>query len=355
MIFLYCFVILLTPMSRLWHKLMRLFKRLTGRTSILQAAVLLIIGSSGVFLCWDQGKKSTCQTAYMAHHEMWNELLSYISQMPSMYYTMYHNFCVNRALYKTGRLGDEMFFFPQRPGALLLTSAKKRGKFMELEGCRVFMELGLINLAEKKACECFENSNSGPLVLENLGLINLIKGRSKTAQMCFELMSRDLIYEWKGKEYLRRLEEETEPGDVKRMRSVMLRRDCFFADTQVEGLLLKLLEDNRHNRMAFEYLMAHYMLKGKLEKAVNNLTRLDDFGYQRIPRHYEEALLTHNHISGKEVRIPGRQISSKSLTGFARFNKVLEQFDGREEAKRAMFGEFGATYFYYYMFYGTKE
>lgn len=355
MIFLYCFVIFLTPVGQLWHKLLSRFKRRAAIIGIIQTAVILIVGCAGVFLSCDQGRKSTCRTVYMAHHQMWDELLSYISQMPRMYYTMYHNYCVNRALYKTGRLGDEMFFFPQKPGSLLLTSTKRRGKFAELEACRVFMELGLINMAEKKACECFENSNSGPVVLENLGLINLIKGRSRTAQMCFELMSRDLIYGWKGKDYLCHLEEETEPGDVKRLRSVMLRRDCFFADAQGEGLLLKLLEDNRHNRMAFEYLMAHYMLKGKLEKVVNNLTRLDDFGYQRIPRHYEEALLAHNQISGKEVRVPGRRISSKSLAGFAQFNEALEKFDSKEQAAKAMFDKFGGSYFYYYMFYGTKD
>jgi hypothetical protein len=355
MIFLYCFVILLTPVGQLWHKLLSRFKRRAGIIAIMQTAVILIVGCAGVFLSGDEGRKNTCRAVYMAHHEMWDELLSYISQMPRMHYTMYHNYCVNRALYKTGRLGDQMFFFPQRPGSLLLTSTKRRGKFAELEACTVFLELGLINMAEKKTCECFENSNSGPLVLENLGLINFVKERLKTAQMCFEAMSRDLIYGQKGKEYLRHLEEETEPGDVKRMRSVILRRDCFFADAQVEGLLLKLLEDNRHNRMAFEYLMAHYMLNGKLEKVVNNLTRLDDFRYQRIPRHYEEALLAQNHISGKEVRIPGRRISRKSIDRFARFNKALEKFDSKEQAKKAMFEEFGATYFYYYMFYGTTE
>ena len=343
MIFLYCFFILLIPLSQLWHRLMGLFKKSGGFINGLLTAVLIIIGSAVIFLCWDEGKKNACKTVYMAHHEMWEELLSHISRMPRMYYTMYHNFCVNSALYKTGRLGDKMFFYPQRPGSLLLTSAKTRSNLAELEACRTFMELGLINLAEKKACECYENLNRGPLVLENLGLINFAKGRSKTAQMYFEVMRKDLIYGRKAKEYLRHLDRNTEPDNVKHMRSVMLRKDCFFADNQVERLLLKLLEDNRHNLMAFEYLMAHYMLNGKLEKAVKNLSRLDDFDYQRIPVHYEETLLTYNKIFGKEVRVPGRQISPGSIAGFEEFNKALERFDSKQEAKKALFEQFGNT------------
>ena len=109
------------------------------------------------------------------------------------------------------------------------------------------------------------------------------------------------------------------------------------------------------HKMAFEYLMAYYMLNGKLEKAVDNLARLNDLGYQRIPRHYEELLLTHNRIYNKEVRIPGRRIDRKNIERFTRFEKVLQKCDSKEEAKNATFGEFGNTYYHYYMFYGTTD
>ena len=210
-------------------------------------------------------------------------------------------------------------------------------------------------MAEKKGCECLESSNIAPLVLENLGLIYLVKGRSKTAKMYFEAMSRDLIYSERGREFLRCIAEGIERSDVKRMRSLVLHSDCFFADSQVEGLLLKLLEDNRHNRMAFEYLMAHYMLNGKLEKFVKNLDRLNDFDFKHIPRHYEEALLSHNQIYGKKIAVPGMQISPQGLALLERFKKALEKYDTKATASRAMFKEFGGSYFYYYTFYGTKN
>jgi hypothetical protein len=328
MTFLYCFYILLIPLGLLWHKLTARFKRRTLLIAALQATLLLFFGSAVVHLSTDVSRKTACIIVYMNHHEMWEELLSYIAQMPRKYYSMYHNFCVNRALYKIGRMGDNLFFYPQKPDSLLLTIAKKRSDLAEIEACRLFMELGLINL---------------------------VKGRTKNARMYFEQMSRDLIYGKRGKEFLRGINEGIEPDNVKHMRSVMMQSDCFFADTHVESLLLKLLDDNPHNRMAFEYLMAHYMLRGKLEKFVKNLARLNDFGFRRMPRHYEEALLTHNKIYNKNFTIPGMQINPQTLARFDHFKEVLDKFKSKTEASNAMFEEFGHTYFYYYVFYGTVE
>lgn len=48
-------------------------------------------------------------------------------------------------------------------------------------------------------------------------------------------------------------------------------------------------------RMTFEYLMAHYLLNGELDKFIENLHYLDDFGYERISRHCQEGI-------GAEVR-----------------------------------------------------
>lgn len=42
--------------------------------------------------------------------------------------------------------------------------------------------------------------------------------------------------------------------------------------------------------MAFEYLMAHYMLTGQLRLLVDRAELLPELGYEIIPRHYAEAL-----------------------------------------------------------------
>ena len=77
----------------------------------------------------------------------------------------------------------------------------------------------------------------------------------------------------------------------------MIGRD-FVAKLELESLLLRLLKRNRHNRMAFEYLMAHYLLTDKLEKLVANLYRFGDFDYPQLPRHCQEALIIYQETTG---------------------------------------------------------
>ncbi len=56
------------------------------------------------------------------------------------------------------------------------------------------------------------------------------------------------------------------------------------------------------NRMAFEYLTAWYLLKGQLPKVVQQIERLDEFGYAEIPPLWQEAILIYAYGTGKRGR-----------------------------------------------------
>jgi hypothetical protein len=101
--------------------------------------------------------------------------------------------------------------------------------------------------------------------------------------------------------------------------------------------------------MAFEYLMAFYLLEGNFEKFVGNLNRLNDFDYTRIPRSYEEAILYYNYTRNKQVEIPGREITSESRKRFDSFAKVF--IDKYKRDKKAAFDELARDYGDSYLFY----
>ncbi|RKY09696.1 MAG: hypothetical protein DRP66_01520 [Planctomycetota bacterium] len=63
-------------------------------------------------------------------------------------------------------------------------------------------------------------------------------------------------------------------------------------------MLLDLLEANPNNPMVPEYLMVVYLLAHNLDKLAANLHRLDDVGYDHIPRHWEEAILVYGSRLG---------------------------------------------------------
>jgi len=114
-------------------------------------------------------------------------------------------------------------------------------------------------------------------------------------------------------------------------------------------MLLDLLKANPKNRMAFEYLMAIYLLTHQRDKLAANLWRLDDFGYERIPRHYEEVI-TILQSTGKTVDLHGRRISRRTQARFSGYMKTLRSYGSRKAALGALAAEYGDTYFFYSMF-----
>jgi len=88
-------------------------------------------------------------------------------------------------------------------------------------------------------------------------------------------------------------------------------------------MFLSLLKANRRNRMAFEYLMAYYLLACRPDKVAQNISRLDDFEYRGIPRHYEEAILMQTAITGKTVDLHGRTIRPETMQRFEYFRRII--------------------------------
>jgi hypothetical protein len=107
--------------------------------------------------------------------------------------------------------------------------------------------------------------------------------------------------------------------------------------------------------MAFEYLMAWYLVTAQLDKFILQLYRLDDFGYSRIPTHYEEAMLLYRELRAKEVTLKGRTISEETLERARSFGNICSQYrgSGLENSMKTMYAtapEFIDTYFFYFNF-----
>lgn len=103
--------------------------------------------------------------------------------------------------------------------------------------------------------------------------------------------------------------------------------------------------------MAFEYLMAFYMFRKDLDTFVKNISRLDDFDYPRIPRHYEEAILIYSDSTNNQPNLKGRRISEVSLMQFKGFLQMALLYENNPRlAFEEMSKKYGDTYFFYYLF-----
>jgi len=349
-------VILISPWQGLVKKKLSWFKH----KWVLQYIVLVVITLLSVFLSFDIRKRNYSKMVYLLHHKMWNQILYHAQQNPLTFYPLFYNHCVNRALYHTGRLGYEMFRYPQKQGSLL--PPMDHENFRDFIGVDFFLEFGHINLAEKKAYETLEAFGRHPRVLKNLALINIAKDQTETARIFLRVLRKDLIYGREAKNLLNCLEKDPQLSDnkeIQHLHSVAMTKDKdhpIFPEHEAEILILHVLEGNRHNRMAFEYLMSFYMQTGELKKFANNIMRLDDFDYSKIPRHYEEAILIYEMITGETVDLRGRFISDEAKRQFNEFGKsytlVRKNRGLGLDNLRARFGE---TFYFYYIFYRRSE
>jgi hypothetical protein len=315
----------------------------------IESLLLLVIAGSVVFFSRNENLRTRFKVDYYAYHKMWPELLTSAPHNPDNPFIAH---AVNRALYHVGRLGFDMFSWPQNPDHLFLSD--KKYKWMHWQIFDVFLDLGVVNMAENALTECLEGLGSRPMILQRLALINMVKGNSGSAKIYLGSLSKTLFHaEW-ANNYLERL--ETDPGlstdkYIQHLRSLCLDKDCPMYSLLKEKTLLQLLEKNSQNRMAFEYLMAYYMLNKNLSKFAQNLEHLHDFDYPELPTHYEEAALVYVYQSKKPLHLSRYPPSPQKRKQFEDFSWLLSSYGrNKQAASKELSKKFRNTYFYYYKF-----
>ena len=320
---------------------------------VIESCLLLVIAGSIVFPANDNELKTLFEADYYAYHRMWPQVLEAYHHHPSSFLIVN---AVNRALYHTGRLSSDMFSYPQHPDTLFLTS--KEYLISHWRKADIFIDLGVMNMGESALAESIERLGERPVILKRLALINMVKGNIGAARIYLGALSKTLFYADWANDYINRLQSDpnlSTDDRIQNLRSLMLKEDYGFTRYDPEKILLALLEKNRKNNMAFEYLMAWYLLTGQLDKFVHNLNRLDDFNYKAIPRHYEEAILIYEVLTGSKVNLKGRNISQRTQQRARGFSDICLRFpaDSKGTNIQAMLAtarDYGDTYFFYYNF-----
>jgi hypothetical protein len=264
------------------------------------AAAPVLVLAAGLALTHAHFDKAFMQSNAYCRQRQWNKIVDLAARLPGQVSNVHFTHNLDRALFHLGRLPHAMFRFPQSPDALLLTHEDKQSSLTEMELCDTFLELGEINTAERLASEILVGQGNLGVVLDRLAMIHLVKGDIETARVYLTAMKGDLVYHGRAKALLEALDRGLAPeqaASLSKARSLM-RTDAGCTGDVVDVRLAALLDHNPQNRMAFEYLMACYLLTGRLDKVMANMERLSQFGYPDIPTHYEEAILLYHGIQG---------------------------------------------------------
>lgn len=316
---------------------------------VVESLALFTIAAAAVLFSYDAQTRTLSAVHFYACNRMWPQVLRAARGCPN--HSLVIN-AVNRALYHTGRLGYDMFRWPQTPDALL-----KTGQDQILTCWQKFdtqIDLGLMNMAEKNLTECMEVFGEQPAILERLALINMVKANYDSARIYLGALSKTLFHSKWADDYLARLRSDPNlSGDerIQHLRSVCMKTDdpaMFFSR---EKALRGLLENNGGNHMAFEYLIAWYMLTRQLDNSVRTIERLGDFNYKEVPTLYEEALLVYVYGTKKTIKLPGYETNPMTRQRIERFSHV---FNGYGRNKQAAYSElakdYGDSYFFYHIY-----
>ena len=320
------------------------------------ATMPIAIMAAGLYFSHDRMSKPYVQANDYSLRKQWDDVLELNRSLPKGASNVYFNHDIVRALYHTGRLPYDMFNFPQIPHGLLLTHEEKVSCLTQLKLCDFFIELGRLNMAEKMASEILASKNHCGIVVEKQAWINIIKGQDRTARIYLNALKKDPIYRGTAAALLIALGDGFAPEQaayIARVRSYMSQEDhATTGDTSVEQMLTGLLVCNPHNKMAFEYLMAYYLLAGQVDKIAANMERLSELGYQVIPTLYEEAILIYLGSKGSKVDLSKFNIRPETIERYKKFvqlrNSVRPQ--NRQAVLARLISEFGSSYFFYCTF-----
>jgi len=261
---------------------------------------------------------------------------------------------VNRALYHTGILCDKMFSMTQLFGGDGLFLHEKVRAAYALQHSDLFFDLGLINESEHWAHEAIAANGETAWNLQRLALVNLMKEKREIASKYLAMLHRTMWHKKWAAEHQKYLSDDSgfwEQPKYRHLKSVIPESDFLVSPTDPQLCLEELLK-NTKNKMAFEYFMAYCLLEGQVGRFVKNLRRFNDYDYPKIPRHFEEAMLIYNQLTGgKGITLKGKEISEQTIRKFNDFNRIKAEHNNNKAAARSGLIKYRDTYWFYGLYY----
>ena len=205
------------------------------------------------------------QYDFMARHQQWNRILVTINdEKPNNQIGVTVQ---NLALAMHGMLLEQMGNFNQNGIAGLLPDVKEDAT-SPLPTAEAFYQLGMINVAQRTVFEAQEailDFQKSGRCYKRLAETNLINGQYEVARKYLAALQKTLFYRDWANETLPLLGNEeaiAKHPEYGRLRQMAYKEDFFFSDHVTSEMLRNLYYSNTDNRLAYQYLLAYYVLTG---------------------------------------------------------------------------------------------
>jgi hypothetical protein len=164
-------------------------------------------------------------------------------------------------------------------------------------GNEILYHLGLTNASQEYAFESMEtipDMGKSARVIKRLAETNLINGQYKVSEKYLKLLEKTIFYrKWaiNSMTVLNNEEKINNDPDWGEKRRFMVRNDYFFHIKNIEAALNRMVKEHPDNKMAFEYLMAFYMINKDMTNFINLIPVMEKMGYSKVPASYQEAVM----------------------------------------------------------------
>lgn len=322
-----------------------------SRIWIAGISVLLLGGGLwGLLSASDAEREEVLGYDYLTRMNRWGEMIRMAEKKEPR--SPFAVTCLNLALAKTGQLGDRMFHFYQN-GTEGLIPKFQRDFTTPLPASEIFYHLGMINTSQRYAFEAMEAipdlKKSGRAYMR-LAETNLINGQYAVAAKYLRALQHTVFYRrWalNAMRYLHQEEMIDRHPEWGQLRKSLSTEDYLFFDTEMDVMLGRLLQQDKGNRLAFEYLMAYVLQNKDLERFRKYYALGQYIGYDHIPLSYQEALVfmwTQEHDSFQGMPW---SISKSVQNGINEFARMYTSVKNAEPILRPAFEK---TYWYYFLF-----
>ncbi len=259
-----------------------------------QAAVFVVLCFFGIKSFANFEAEQIMKYDYLVRNEKWNDVLEYADKKPPRNYLSLA--MLNLSLAKTGQLGEKMFFYDQH-GINGLFLPFNREYATALMGNELLYHLGLTNASQEYAFESMQtipNMGLSARIIKRLAETNLINGQYRVSEKYLTLLSKTLFYRGWAKNTMKYLDNEERINNDRNYgekRKFMVRSDYFFHIKNIEAVLNRMVKEHPDNKMAFEYLMAFYMINKDLRNFINLIPLMEKMQYSKVPVSYQEAIM----------------------------------------------------------------
>ncbi|MDR1153548.1 MAG: DUF6057 family protein [Bacteroidales bacterium] len=311
-----------------------------------------LLSASGFLMNnFDSRVRILLQASQYAKQNNWQGVLQSAGQYDGKNHLA--TYLTNLALFHTGRMPGQMFSFRQDWGKESLffpwTGNSRESEYGDL----VYAGLGYLNEAHHWTFEAMTVFGQTAPILQKLIAYNIANERPAVARRFINVLRQSLFYRsWADR--ADKIIRDSRSLPYHRVSDDTAHPARFSNFTDIGPDLLYLCRREPGNRMAFEYLMSYYLLTNQVVKFAENLWRKDAFSYPKLPRAYDEALLTYQlGVSPDVFRQLRIDVQPETMERLKQYYAMLRGKSDRRQLKE----KFGDTYWYYLHFespYGNK-